>query len=398
MKLFVYLYTALLVFTPFVTVAAEEKSKLKPDADPVQWYQVEMIIFQPPQPVVESSEQWDGWSKKRAPINYEESVEISYPVTPESNNSTLDATTDLKQPPENSGVISLKQAEIIVAESLNKASQQQTAIEQSPQLQPFTFTANSEWTLTEVYQRLNRSDQYKLLIHTAWLQPGLSREEALAVHIDDHMMLVDETDGSLIEERVIDELNSDSNNEGFTAELTDDSISTIGASTTAATAYPLESSLFEQSYGADPGGTNQPLIAEPEEITFNGTVKVILTRYLHFEINMDYAPSGFPGEPGNSNGEMGDKTAMGALLSNSTLSTINSNGRSAEPELYKTTALDNLLSEGEGREQPVYRLQDSRRMRSRELHYIDHPKIGVLVNIVPVETPKIDAESVSGDS
>ncbi|MCW8887980.1 MAG: peptidoglycan binding protein CsiV, partial [Gammaproteobacteria bacterium] len=291
-----------------------------------------------------------------------------------------------------------KQAEIIVAESPNKTSQQQTAVEQPQQLQPFTFTANSEWTLTEAYQRLKHSDQYKLLIHTAWLQPGLSREEALAVHIDDHMMLVDETDDSLTEERIVDERNLDSNNERFTAELTDDSISTIGGSSTAATAYPFESSLFEKSYGADPGGTNQPLIAEPEEITFNGTVKVILSRYLHFEINVDYAPSGFPVEPGKSSGEMGDKTAMGALLSNPTLLSINPHGRSAEPELYKTTALDNLLSEGEGKEQPVYRLQDSRRMRSRELHYIDHPKIGVLVNIVPVEIPKADAEPVGSDS
>ena len=33
------------------------------------------------------------------------------------------------------------------------------------------------------------------------------------------------------------------------------------------------------------------------------------------------------------------------------------------------------------------RMQEHRRMRSRELHYIDHPLLGVLVQITPVEEP-----------
>jgi len=34
-----------------------------------------------------------------------------------------------------------------------------------------------------------------------------------------------------------------------------------------------------------------------------------------------------------------------------------------------------------------YRVQNQRRMRSRELHYLDHPLVGVLVRITPVEEP-----------
>ena len=41
---------------------------------------------------------------------------------------------------------------------------------------------------------------------------------------------------------------------------------------------------------------------------------------------------------------------------------------------------------GFGAAVPVYRLRESRRMRSRELHFFDHPKFGVLVRIDPVET------------
>jgi hypothetical protein len=40
-------------------------------------------------------------------------------------------------------------------------------------------------------------------------------------------------------------------------------------------------------------------------------------------------------------------------------------------------------------------LQQSRRMRSKEVHYIDHPSIGVLIRILPTEHPleKIEAEA-----
>jgi len=36
----------------------------------------------------------------------------------------------------------------------------------------------------------------------------------------------------------------------------------------------------------------------------------------------------------------------------------------------------------------LYRMQDTRRMRSGELHYIDHPLMGVLIKITPYELPE----------
>lgn len=42
--------------------------------------------------------------------------------------------------------------------------------------------------------------------------------------------------------------------------------------------------------------------------------------------------------------------------------------------------------------QPI-RLQQSRRMRSNELHYLDHPRLGVIARITPVEAePEADAD------
>ena len=37
-----------------------------------------------------------------------------------------------------------------------------------------------------------------------------------------------------------------------------------------------------------------------------------------------------------------------------------------------------------------YTLQSHRRMRSKELHYIDHPLVGILIQINPVEPTPVD--------
>ena len=34
-------------------------------------------------------------------------------------------------------------------------------------------------------------------------------------------------------------------------------------------------------------------------------------------------------------------------------------------------------------------LRESRRMRSREVHYLDHPAFGMLVNVVPADVPQL---------
>lgn len=41
--------------------------------------------------------------------------------------------------------------------------------------------------------------------------------------------------------------------------------------------------------------------------------------------------------------------------------------------------------------QAVYRLRESRRMRSREIHYLDHPMFGIIALVTPYEPPAVPA-------
>lgn len=88
-----------------------------------------------------------------------------------------------------------------------------------------------------------------------------------------------------------------------------------------------------------------------------GSVKLVLSRYLHLETDLwlgDYTRV-------LSQPAAGVQPGSDLLQDDGTLSPIN--------ETWEPTRL--------------VRMQDNRRMRSKELHYLDHPLIGVIVKVIP---------------
>jgi len=99
--------------------------------------------------------------------------------------------------------------------------------------------------------------------------------------------------------------------------------------------------------------------------TISGTVKVVLARYLHFYGELEYVRLNKPDE---KNGDLADNEA-------------------------EATAEGLSVDENQNIElTPVnsFTLQSHRRMRSKELHYIDHPMVGILIQINPVEPAPSD--------
>jgi len=84
--------------------------------------------------------------------------------------------------------------------------------------------------------------------------------------------------------------------------------------------------------GATGSAESQPLTAA----SINGHVRLIMSRYLHFEVNLNYSKTLQP--------------------STSNLDEIN---------------------------EIVFPVVAERRMRSREIHYIDHPLVGIIVHTTP---------------
>jgi hypothetical protein len=46
----------------------------------------------------------------------------------------------------------------------------------------------------------------------------------------------------------------------------------------------------------------------------------------------------------------------------------------------------------------IFHMKNHRRMRSKELHYIDHPLVGMLIQINPVVKPKNEVEDATSQS
>ena len=59
-----------------------------------------------------------------------------------------------------------------------------------------------------------------------------------------------------------------------------------------------------------------------------------------------------------------------------------------------TALIEQLLAEADATPR-LFRLTESRRMRSRELHYLDHPLFGALVEAWPLELPAAAAPAAA---
>ncbi len=103
---------------------------------------------------------------------------------------------------------------------------------------------------------------------------------------------------------------------------------------------------------------------DPER-TVDGTARLHRSRYLHLLMDLRY----YRPDPSSPLGER-EKTIP-----------------DAEPQTLESA--DAWIRETPPQQIPVYfRLTESRRMRSRELHYFDHPLFGIIAQVVPYERPE----------
>lgn len=173
---------------------------------------------------------------------------------------------------------------------------------------PFSRLTQNSLQLQGAARRIESARDVELLLHTGWVQPGLPENKAVAIHFYEGM-----EDGL-------------------------DSTATNGAN-------PLR---------------------------LDGTVRLILSRYLHLESDLLWrdpvdATMASPAAAAQQSGE----------------TTITGDGRgvvSADTAVAST--MEGTVLESGYR---VYRLQQSRRMRSNEIHYIDHPRFGLVVLVTPYD-------------
>ena len=293
-----------------------------------KWYQVEVIIFQ----------QTDHYGQEVP----RRDIALSYPGNHlELFDPNLRIEEESEQPKEDEPADA--PVEITASVLFN-----QPDVQQPQQEQPFQVLEDSQRQLNNYATALRRRSGYQVLYHQAWRQPGIGSAQApwILVRAGDR-------------------------------------------------------------YG--------------EHFELEGSLRLVRSRYLHLETNLwlsrfvenlELEPlSGF-GEPGFE--ELEGAEAVWPLLPDYPIVEI-------EPEVEPTDELELSSSDllPDGFEQPTleqpaneplfqigelspaepeYKTEEinlfktSRRMRRDELHYLDHPKMGVLVQVTHYEVPEPEAE------
>ncbi len=62
----------------------------------------------------------------------------------------------------------------------------------------FKSLPESEWRLTSEAEKISKSESRRLMMHKAWVQPGLTQKQAISVHINQPVMALRETEDSEI--------------------------------------------------------------------------------------------------------------------------------------------------------------------------------------------------------
>ena len=191
-----------------------------------------------------------------------------------------------------------------------------SATRQSSKTRTFQTLTSDERQLDGAYRQLKASSQFEPLVHIGWRQPGLKKNEAVPVRI------------------------------------------TLG---------------FDGKFLAPeevPTARSGTLFRQPELPRLDGTVKVILSRYLHLETDLVYRM-----EADDSMMQRGERPDPAVI----NLST------SVRPDRVRSRD-GNLLDSDSSAQNSRYLefvVNNSRRMRSKELHYLDHPILGVIALITP---------------
>ncbi|MFN2300909.1 MAG: CsiV family protein [Gammaproteobacteria bacterium] len=253
-------------------------------------------------------------------------------------------------------------------------------------LRPFEQLRPEALTLGGALRTLERSSRYQALVHFGWMQPGLSREDAVGVRISMH------SGQPLSVEPLTIEMPGDEPVEEKAAE---------SALQSQAELDDMGSLDYEiEDFAVKEVVENAWLTAEELRVEFaappvparlQGTVTLALQRFMHIDTDVVLTtdtplPSADGAYPDEWTRAEDWQTRREGILSDLVFDRIG-----AEEARARLEAL-----EAEPRFQ-AYRVTESRRVRRDELHYFDHPRVGVIVSVRQIPAEEIEARRQAYD-
>jgi len=399
LRRFLNLVVAAVAFSSLV-VSAEEDDQQQEE----RWFEIEVIAFKPADTSGLQEESWSPLEQIELPTPLIDFLKPVQKITPEQNNDN--ALTTSKTGNEDVQIVNTQDA---VTAANSTANTLETA-ENSTQEVAFQPLSSEQLQLTPEAQTLARDPAYTLLLHTVWRQPVSSLQQAQWVRIAGGADLsaeysydglpvieIDTPQSAEFEQNEIEPtqnehpINETSALNGQKQEFSDKAEGMHDGN-------PLEHDQSD-NMGADAGTSGntstEVLIKDlPWVPELDGAIQIYLKRYLHVNLQLYWRTPQQQEVPlaailDSDNSEL---NLFNAQSETSTALGVNPDSvptqRSENLQLDWQIGDDFLTSKPKATEITrlmSYPLRQSRRMRSGELHYIDHPLIGVLIRITPFE-------------
>lgn len=228
--------------------------------------------------------------------------------------------------------------------------------------------------LQEALERLEQSERYRVLRHVLWRQPELEGGEAVALRVraGEPMTIRVPADAYTAEP------GRDADADG--RERGDDAGDALGQQSPSADAggagddarVPLDATGVRAA-GPFGGGILVPRTRETRVYPLDGTIRLVVTRYLHVYTDL-YLTTAVEW--------LDDERGSARALPETGAGTTDTRD-SGHPGVAGAATAPRLARNADGQAMLSYPFVQRRRMRSNELHYLDHPVLGMLVRVTP---------------
>ena len=300
-------------------------------------YKVEVIVFENLDPNAPQAEDWPA-DPGTPSLNNAMELDTLPAAAPgaDETQSASDASTPNDIPaPGDTPPSAMSETPTPEMASISEAGADTTAPSPEPETPSWRWMAKSELSLDGDEQKLLNSGRYRPVLHIGWVQPLNTTDQGTPVHIYDGLKPKEDIPAleSIDDEQVV----------------VNPLASPPGAAPAPDAPNPVEIPPPQAIDEANPPPEEMPLQEPPPHI-LDGTFTLRQGRYLHVDVDLGYRMSYTPQATPPTDAMPGDTAA-----------------------------------------QPVtryIRMTQSRRIRSDELNYLDHPLIGVLFVVSPYpETP-----------
>lgn len=233
-------------------------------------------------------------------------------------------------------------------------------------------------------RKLRESGEFRVLRHLAWQQPALGEEDAPRIRVHNGEAMTVRVPIRDFDElyALEDETTGDSMSSGEQSSGTDGGIQdgdTAGNATNQAQTFGT---------GRDTGARVRSLLRPVQVHPLDGTIRLVVSRYLHVYTDLYFtSPVEWTALPRSQSGA-GDRDLEG---------TGEPGNESGTDEPSAGTGMMHIARGPDGSAMLSYPFKQHRRMRSGELHYLDHPVLGLLIRVDRAEEEETNEDSDGGE-